>query len=272
VLESDEESMKSIHDTALRGDRLEGCTGCSVERFTTDYFARRSHMPTNRGTPIQRCQPHAPTKGELRQWNRSKCTKEIVPIPSAPDQQRIEQDVEAAVPAGSSSATCSKTAQSGWDIAELASGPHLRGIVMVVSVAFWFAARTWLPQISMLPFIMLCTASTSALWCTPEGVVVSLGPVPICIFRRRIPYRDITSIVVVRGRKSVAVAMAKHLFRLWQPFGYVYALTLGKDVVDIRLRHCKEKQSADDISPAPAGSWLPWLGCSPCTLLVSVDK
>ena len=22
--------------------------------------------------------------------------------------------------------------------------------------------------------------------------------------------------------------MAKHLFRLWQPFGYVYALTLGK--------------------------------------------
>ncbi|CAE7825157.1 unnamed protein product [Symbiodinium sp. CCMP2592] len=184
----------------------------------------------------------------------------------------IEQDVEAAVPGGSSSTVHSKTAQSGWDIAELASGPHLRGIVMVVSLAFWFAARTWLPQISMLPFVMLCTASTSALWCTPEGVVVSLGPVPLCIFRRRIPYRDITSIVVVRGRKSVAVAMAKHLFRLWQPFGYVYALTLGKDVVDIRLHHCKEKESADDISSAPAGSWLPWLRCSPCTLLVSVDK
>ncbi|CAE6924222.1 PRMT5 [Symbiodinium natans] len=134
----------------------------------------------------------------------------------------------------------------------------------------------WLPQISMLPFVMLCTASTSALWCTPEGVVLSLGPVPLCIFRRRIPYRDITSVAVVRGRKSVATTMAKNFLRLWQPFGYVYALTLGKDVVDIRLRHCKEKGVADSSSPALPenlpSSWLPWHCCNSCTLLVSVDK
>ena len=34
------------------------------------------------------------------------------------------------------------------------------------------------------------TASTSALWCTAEEIVVSLGPIPVCLFRKKIPYRQ----------------------------------------------------------------------------------
>ena len=137
----------------------------------------------------------------------------------------------------------------------------------------------WLPQISMLPFVMLCveprsiqimlaihdclccndlqcrgTASTSALWCTPEGVVLSLGPVPLCIFRRRIPYRsgnavmlrevptcsdivvsafivfiefidrDITSVAVVRGRKSVRLARFSGWQWLQLPWTFLHAI------------------------------------------------
>ncbi|CAJ1338959.1 unnamed protein product [Effrenium voratum] len=94
--------------------------------------------------------------------------------------------------------------QAGWDTPELSSGPHLRGSVVVVCLLLWLAARFWIPQASMIPFVMLCTASTSALWCTPEGIVVSLGPIPLCLFRKRIPYRDVASVHVLRGRLPVS--------------------------------------------------------------------
>ncbi|CAE7327325.1 unnamed protein product, partial [Symbiodinium pilosum] len=201
----------------------------------------------------------------------SAAASEERPLPGAPDQQRIDADVEAAVSGGRDDKIASTTAQ-GWDNPELSSGPHLRGLVVVASLLFWFATRLWLPQVSMLPFVMLCTASTSALWCTQEGVVVSLGPVPLCIFRRRIPYRDIAAIMVIRGRKSVAAAVAKHFLCLWQPFGYAYALTLGKEIVHIRLRHDEEKNHADTRLSALPISWLSWQRCGSRTMLVSVDK
>ena len=82
---------------------------------------------------------------------------------------------------------------------------------LILSATRVESIRFWIPQASMIPFVMLCrelsvvahanwvaqahipgaqgTASTSALWCTPEGIVVSLGPIPLCLFRKRIPYR-----------------------------------------------------------------------------------
>eukprot|EP00913_Durusdinium_trenchii_P021092 g19821.t1 len=90
---------------------------------------------------------------------------------------------------------------------------------------------------------MLCTGSTSALWCTQEGLVVSLGPVPLCLFRRRIPYRDIESVHILRGRLN-ALVLALRSACAMQPFGFVYALTLGKDIIDIRLQQNWDKEAA----------------------------
>ena len=119
------------------------------------------------------------------------------------------------------------------------------------------------------PYNIQGTASTSALWCTQEGVVVFAWAspavhlqttntvqaptsfknaaqlmIPACLhaqgyhFNRGGPWAQICTAdptfavghrrCCFRSACQVAVAMAKHLFRLWQPFGYVYALTLGK--------------------------------------------
>mmetsp|Transcript_109593 Transcript_109593/g.353744 ORF Transcript_109593/g.353744 Transcript_109593/m.353744 type:complete len:174 (-) Transcript_109593:395-916(-) len=74
---------------------------------------------------------------------------------------------------------------------ELASGPHLRAAVLLSFVALWALAHNWVPQLTIVPFVLLCTTSTSALWCMPNEVVLSLGPVPVCFFRRRIPYKAV---------------------------------------------------------------------------------
>merc|ERR1719162_129281 len=41
-------------------------------------------------------------------------------------------------------------------------------------------------QLLMFPLLFLFTTTTSALWLTPRELVLSLGPVPVCIFRRRV--------------------------------------------------------------------------------------
>jgi len=173
-------------------------------------------------------------------------------------------------------------AKSGWEVPERTSGPHLRAVVMIASVILWFAARTWAPQLSMLPFAMFCTTTTSALWCTAEGLVISLGPVPVCIFRRRIPYRDIASVTVVRGRLAVLETLMRRGLRLWQPLGFAYGLTLGKALVDISLQPSEdttampaeeERQNFWNCLSARLGFGHAWEGCcSMPTLLVSVDE
>mmetsp|Transcript_87512 Transcript_87512/g.155218 ORF Transcript_87512/g.155218 Transcript_87512/m.155218 type:complete len:311 (+) Transcript_87512:37-969(+) len=168
--------------------------------------------------------------------------------------------------------------KTGWEVPERRSGPHLRAVVIIASALFWLATRTWAPQLSMLPFAMFCTTTSSALWCTAEGLVISLGPVPVCVFRRRIPYRDIASVTVVRGRWAVLDTLLRRGIRLWQPLGFAYGLTLGKALVDISLQPAE-----DSGSPAPEEEprtfWSRFsarLGCQGCCsvspLLISVDE
>merc|ERR1712048_1330357 len=93
---------------------------------------------------------------------------------------------------------------------EAVSGPHLRSVVVVLCIAVWLFGRQWhwwSPQLSMFPLVALFTTSSNSLWCTPHELILSLGPVPVCIFRRRFPYQDIASVSVVSGRYEVLRAL-----------------------------------------------------------------
>lgn len=144
--------------------------------------------------------------------------------------------------------------------AELTSGPHLRAVVLVVFALLWLVSREWAPQLALFPFVLLCTTSTSALWCLPHEVVLSLGPVPICLFRRRIPYSRIASITVVQGRLRVLCALVRRGLRLWQPLGIAYGLTFGKALINIVLRADSDRSAQWSLRD-----------CSQQPLLISVD-
>lgn len=143
---------------------------------------------------------------------------------------------------------------------ERVSGPHLRAVVLVTSTALFFAARVWFPEVSLFLFMLICTTSSSALWCTPNELVLSLGPIPVCFFRRRIQYKDIASVTIIRGRFQVFAALARRSLRLWQPLGFAYGLTLGKALIDII------PQSADDDTTKKARKCF-----TKHSILVSVD-
>lgn len=160
----------------------------------------------------------------------------------APSQQHI--DAEQALPTGPAAPP---------DQAEYAAKPHLRAVVIVASAGFFFLVRHLGHQVAALPVMMFLVSATSTLWCTPRELVLALGPVPTCLFQRRIPYSEIVSIVVVRGRFQTLAALMSQGARLWQPHGWAYGLTLGKDLVDVRLKSGKIK-----------GFW-------PSRILVSVD-
>lgn len=119
--------------------------------------------------------------------------------------------------------------------AELTSGPHLRASVMLVALVLLVVTHLKAPQASIIPFMLLATTSTEALWCMPGELIVSLGPVPTCFLRRRIPYSDIASITEVRGRLRSTGLLLRRMLRFWRPLGFAYGLTLGKELVDIDL-------------------------------------
>ncbi|CAK0827830.1 unnamed protein product [Prorocentrum cordatum] len=48
--------------------------------------------------------------------------------------------------------------------AELASGPHLRALVVVFCALLWLVVREWLPRFTMIPLVGVLCTSTSALW------------------------------------------------------------------------------------------------------------
>merc|ERR1712216_1050766 len=147
------------------------------------------------------------------------------------------------------------------DRVELVSGPHLRAVVAGAAFVLWLIVRIWggHSQLYCLPIALLCTASTSALWCTSTEIAVSLGPVPVCFFRKRIPYQDIVSVAIVRGRfRQISTLLLQGLTRPWQPHGFIYGLTLGKDLIDVTLQHNPD-------GPSKSRLW-------PSRLLVSVDE
>lgn len=167
-----------------------------------------------------------------------------------------ERDAEMGVPAD----VRSRVPCESVDKVELVSGPHLRGVVPVVSLVLWIAIQIFDGhfQFYIVPAVILGTITTSALWCTPKELAISLGPVPTCFFRKHIPYEDIASVAVVRGqlRQVTAVAL-QAASRPWQPHSYMYGLTLGKDLIDLTLQ-----QKLTD--PPKGRHW-------PSRLLVSVD-
>eukprot|EP00971_Amphidinium_carterae_P008173 161494-Amphidinium_carterae.2 len=91
-------------------------------------------------------------------------------------------------------------------------------------------------QLLTLPILVLGTASTSALWLTGKELVMSLGPVPVCIFRHRIPYTDIISVTAVPAGWPALFALARRWACLWRPMGYVHAMTLNKPLIEVRWR------------------------------------
>jgi len=127
-------------------------------------------------------------------------------------------------------------ASSGTQQADLMSGPHFRSVVLVMFVLLWIVVRSWASQLTIIPVTFACTVSTSALWCMPHELVVSLGPVPVCFFRRRIPYKDIASVQIVTGRLKILSILACRGIRFWRPLGFLYGLTFGKALVDIELK------------------------------------
>lgn len=189
----------------------------------------------------------------------------------APVQLRLGASAGAAAP------SAGPVAPLGGEQAERISGPHLRAVVVVACGVLWVATRLWLPQLSVLPFVMLCTLSSSALWCTPTEFVVSLGPVPVCLFRRRIPYKQVGSVSLIQGRLQVLQALLGRGLRFWRPLGVAYGLTMGKAVVDITLlpevpemaATSEDLEGQVDKVAAAEGSRRSCL--QPLVLLVSVD-
>jgi len=115
---------------------------------------------------------------------------------------------------------------------EFATGPHVRVSVAAIFFTLWYVSE----RVSLVPFILFWTASTSALWCTCYDVVLSLGPVPVCLFRKRIPYERICDIAVINSRLSACCILARRLACIWQPEGFMYGSALGKCHIDIVLR------------------------------------
>lgn len=120
-------------------------------------------------------------------------------------------------------------------VPELTSGPHLRSVVLLFVVALFVVTAVWIQQAMIVPLVLLCTTTTSALWCMPGELVISMGPIPVCFLRRRIPYGEIRSVTEVRGRLRTAGAVVRRMMQPWRPLGFGYGLTLGKDLIDIEL-------------------------------------
>lgn len=140
---------------------------------------------------------------------------------------------------------------------ELTSGPHLRSTVLVFFLVVCFVTHFWAPQAAIVPFMLLATTSTNALWCMPSELIISLGPIPTCFLRRRISYGDIESVAEVRGRLRVVTLVFARMLRIWQPLNFVYGLTLGKELIEVNLT----------LEAAKAQGWF--MGQS---VLISVDQ
>lgn len=180
--------------------------------------------------------------------------------PSPQAEQAEEQDPAQGVFAWSPVVSRAELRQLSTS-AELASGPHLRAFVVVFCAVLWLAVREWAPKFTMVPLVGLLCTSTSALWCMPNELVISLGPVPACFFRRRIAYEDIQHVAVVRGRLRILQAFAQRVLKPWQPLGGLYGLTLGKAVIEVSL---KAKQPVDGDARRAR--------CSHDVYLISVDE
>merc|ERR1711971_550512 len=69
---------------------------------------------------------------------------------------------------------------------------------------------------------------------TRHALILSLGPIPLCVFRQEIAYTDIASINVIRGRCHVLQAIWQHIVT-WQPLAFAYGLALGPAAVDLAI-------------------------------------
>lgn len=118
---------------------------------------------------------------------------------------------------------------------ELMSGPHVRAIVAIACFALWCLTRRFLPDASLIPFVIVCTTLSSAMWCTPAEIIVSLGPIPVCFLRRHIAYRDVVSVSVVNGRCHALSLLLQRGLRPWQPLGFALGLTIGKPLLDLEV-------------------------------------
>lgn len=134
--------------------------------------------------------------------------------------------------------------------AELTSGPHLRSTVLLFFVVLLFVTHFWAPQAAIIPFMFLATTSTNALWCMPGELIISLGPIPTCFLRRRISYDDIESITEVRGRLHTVTLLLRRMLRIWQPLGFCYGLTLGKELVEVSLASDAQKEHGIFMGPS----------------------
>eukprot|EP00927_Polykrikos_kofoidii_P081854 TRINITY_DN7972_c0_g1_i3.p1 TRINITY_DN7972_c0_g1~~TRINITY_DN7972_c0_g1_i3.p1 ORF type:complete len:340 (-),score=45.28 TRINITY_DN7972_c0_g1_i3:67-1086(-) len=118
------------------------------------------------------------------------------------------------------------------------SGPYLRTTIVLTCITFllWMRHFAFLaPTLCMTPLVVAMTTGTSVLWCTPTELIVSLGPLPVCIFRRRFSYQDIRSVTAVQGRFRAFTAMFRKAICFWRIYGYIYAWTLGKEMIDIEV-------------------------------------
>eukprot|EP00927_Polykrikos_kofoidii_P030354 TRINITY_DN26123_c0_g1_i1.p1 TRINITY_DN26123_c0_g1~~TRINITY_DN26123_c0_g1_i1.p1 ORF type:complete len:320 (-),score=36.85 TRINITY_DN26123_c0_g1_i1:57-1016(-) len=172
-------------------------------------------------------------------WTIDATEEGILP---APGQQSLSEGgggrgMSSAVAAVAAAARTA-AGQPAPTIADAISGPHLRTVVVAVSVSVWLWGRGyswWTTQCCMPPLFFALTVATSAVWCTPKELVISLGPIPVCIFRRRFPYQDIRSVTVVRSGISTLNTVLRKGARPWRVHSYIYALTIGKAVIDIAL-------------------------------------
>lgn len=119
---------------------------------------------------------------------------------------------------------------------ELVSGPHMRSVFLVITFMLAILSVIFVPRSIIISIMFGVTLTTSALWCTPRDVVISLGPVPVCMLRQRIPYENIASITVLNKRRLVVQALLQQGMRIWQPLNVIYGLTLGKPLIDIVLK------------------------------------
>lgn len=149
---------------------------------------------------------------------------------------------------------------NGRDDVEYAARPQLRAAVLFVCAVLSIAMLRWGRQMVVLPILCFLTTGTSTIWCTPTEFIIALGPVPMCMTQRRIPYEDISSVTHVRGCCCALATILGRLLRLWQPLGFGYGLTLGKDLLDIRL----QPSFTDGGSAKLRAFW-------PQRMLVSVD-
>jgi len=112
----------------------------------------------------------------------------------------------------------------------------MRSVFLVFSFALAMLSMFFMPRAVVISIVFGCTFTTSALWCTPRDVVISLGPVPVCTLRQRIPFENIASITVLTKRMLIVRALLRQGVQIWQPLNIIYGLTLGKPLIDIVLK------------------------------------